>query len=160
MVDKICELPEKTKFQLLAPIARGRKGEYVKELDRIRKAGFVRVRVDGILYDLSEQIKLEKNKKHNIEVVVDRLVMKEGIRSRLSDSVETATKLSNGLLIVDITDAEEKLYSLNYACPEHGISFDEMNPRIFSFNNPFGACKKCSGLGVFMEVSPSLVIPD
>ncbi len=160
VVDKISGLPERTKFQLLAPIVRGRKGEYVKELDRIRKAGFVRVRIDGSIYDLSEQIKLDKNKKHNIEVVVDRLVMKDGIRSRLSDSVETATKLSNGLLIVDVTDGEEKLYSLNYACPEHGISFDEMNPRIFSFNSPFGACKKCSGLGMFMEVSPSLVIPD
>ena len=109
VVDKICELPERTKFQLLAPIVRGRKGEYVKELDRIRKAGFVRVRIDGSIYDLSEQIKLDKNKKHNIEVVVDRLVMKDGIRSRLSDSVETATKLSNGLLIVDVTDGEEKL---------------------------------------------------
>ncbi|MBQ8029071.1 MAG: excinuclease ABC subunit UvrA [Clostridia bacterium] len=160
IVDQICEYPERTKLQILSPIIRGKKGQYVKELEQIRKSGFVRVRIDGITYDLSEKIELEKNKKHNIEVVVDRLVLKDGIRPRLSDSVETATKLANGLLIVDFIDVEEKLYSLNYACPEHGISFDEMNPRIFSFNNPFGACKKCSGLGVFMEISEKLVIPD
>ncbi len=160
IVEKIFTLPEKTKFQLLAPIARGKKGEFVKELDQIRKQGFVRVRADGILYDLSETITLDKNKKHNIEVIVDRLVMKEDIRSRLADSVETATKLSGGLLIVALTDGTEKLYSLNYACPEHGTSFEELNPRMFSFNNPFGACKKCGGLGVKMEISPKLVIPD
>lgn len=160
IVDKICELPERTKFQILSPIVRGRKGEYVKELEQIRKQGFVRVRVDGSIYDLSENITMSKNKKHNIEVVVDRLVMKEDIRSRLADSVETATKLSGGLLIVDFTDGNEKLYSLNYACPEHGVSFDELNPRMFSFNNPFGACKKCGGLGVNMEISEKLVIPD
>ncbi len=160
IVEQICALPERTKFQVLAPIVRGRKGEYVKELEQIRKSGFVRVRIDSITYDLSEQIKIEKNKKHNIEVVVDRLMMKEGIESRLTDSVETATKLSGGLLIIDLGDGNEQLYSLNYACPEHGISFDELTPRMFSFNNPFGACKKCSGLGVFMEVSPKLVIPD
>lgn len=160
IVDQICELPERTKFQLLSPIARGKKGQFVKEIEQIRKSGFVRVRIDGEVYDLSEPISLEKNRKHNIEVIVDRLIMKEDIRSRLADSVETATKLSNGLLIVDFMDGNEKLYSLNYACPEHGISFDEMNPRIFSFNNPFGACKKCGGLGVFMEISDKLVIPD
>lgn len=160
IVEQICKLPERTKFQLLAPIARGKKGEFVKELEQIRKSGFVRVRIDSITYDLSEQIKLEKNKKHNIEVIVDRLVMKEGIESRLADSVETATKLSGGLLILDFTDGNEQLYSLNYACPEHGISFDELTPRMFSFNNPFGACKKCSGLGVFMEISEKLVVPD
>ena len=160
IVDQIYKLPERTKFQLLAPIARGKKGEFVKELEQIRKSGFVRVRIDSITYDLSEQIKLEKNKKHNIEVIVDRLVMKEGIESRLADSVETATKLSGGLLILDFTDGNEQLYSLNYACPEHGISFDELTPRMFSFNNPFGACKKCSGLGVFMEISEKLVVPD
>lgn len=160
IVDQICEIPERTKFQLLSPIVRGRKGEYVKELEQIRKQGFVRVRVDGNIYDLSEEIPMNKNKKHNIEVVVDRLVMKEDIRSRLADSVETATKLSGGLLIVDFTDGNEKMYSLNYACPEHGVSFDELNPRMFSFNNPFGACKKCGGLGVNMEISPKLVIPD
>ncbi|MCM1363566.1 MAG: excinuclease ABC subunit UvrA [Faecalibacterium sp.] len=160
IVEQICKLPERTKFQLLSPIAKGKKGEFVKELEQIRKSGFVRVRIDGITYDLSEQIKLEKNKKHNIEVIVDRLVMKEGIESRLADSVETATKLSGGLLIVDFTDGNEQLYSLNYACPEHGISFDELTPRMFSFNNPFGACKKCSGLGVFMEISEKLVVPN
>lgn len=160
IVDQICELPERTKFQLLSPIARGKKGQFVKEIEQIRKSGFVRVRIDGEVYDLSEPIILEKNRKHNVEVIVDRLIMKDDIRSRLADSVETATKLSNGLLIVDFMDGNEKLYSLNYACPEHGISFDEMNPRIFSFNNPFGACKKCGGLGVFMEISDKLVIPD
>ena len=160
IVDKIMKLPERTKFQLLSPIVRGRKGEYVKELEQIRKSGFVRVRVDGLIYDLSENIQLDKNKKHNIEVIVDRLVMKEGIESRLADSVETATKLSDGLLIVSISDDDERLYSLNYACPDHGISFDELAPRMFSFNNPFGACKKCDGLGVSMEVSPDLVITN
>lgn len=160
IVDKICQLPEKTRFQIMSPIVRGRKGEYTKELDQIRKSGFVRVRVDGIIYDLSEKITLNKNKKHNIDVVIDRLIMKEDIRSRLTDSVETATKLSGGLLTVSLSDDEEILYSLNYACPEHGISFDELTPRMFSFNNPFGACKKCGGLGVFMEISPDLVISD
>ena len=160
IVDQIFRMQEGTRFQILSPIVRGRKGEYTKELDQVRKSGFVRVRVDAIIYDLSEQIKLEKNKKHNIEVVVDRLILKEGIRSRLADSVETATKLSGGLLIVDFGDKGEQLYSLNYACPEHGVSFDELAPRMFSFNNPFGACKKCGGLGVFMELSPKLVIPD
>ena len=160
VVEQILSLPEGTKIQLLAPIVRGRKGEYVKELESIRNSGFVRVRIDSIIYDLSEQIKLDKNKKHNIEVVVDRLVVKENIKSRLADSVETATKLSEGLLIVDIPDGEELTFSLNYACPEHGVSLGEITPRMFSFNSPFGSCKKCSGLGVFMEISPSLIIPD
>ncbi|MDD6276534.1 MAG: excinuclease ABC subunit UvrA, partial [Clostridia bacterium] len=160
IVDKIMELADGTKIQLLAPIVSGRKGEYVKELENIRKSGFVRVRIDGIIYDLSEEIKLEKNKKHNIEVVVDRLVMKPEIRSRLSDSVETAVNLSNGLLCVDVVGGEEMLFSQNYACPEHGVSVEELSPRMFSFNNPFGACPKCSGLGVFMKVSEDLVVPD
>ncbi|MBQ4364818.1 MAG: excinuclease ABC subunit UvrA, partial [Clostridia bacterium] len=160
IVDRIFEKEAGTRFQLLSPVARGRKGEFQKELEQIRKAGFVRVRIDGILYDLSEQIRLDKNKKHNVEVVVDRLVLKDGIRARLTDSAETATKLSGGLLLVDFTDGEEQLFSLNYACPEHGVSFDELAPRMFSFNNPFGACKKCGGLGVFMELSPKLAIPD
>ena len=160
IVDQISQKEEGTRFQILSPIVRGRKGEYAKELEQIRKAGFVRVRIDGILYDLSEQIKLDKNKKHHIEVIVDRLVLKDGIRSRLADSVETATKLSGGLMIVDFVGEGEQLFSLNYACPEHGISIDELAPRMFSFNNPFGACKKCGGLGVFMELSPKLVIPD
>lgn len=160
IVDRIMSFEEGTKFQLLAPIARGKKGEFVKDLEQVRKGGFVRVRIDGIIYDLSESIKLEKNKKHNIEVVVDRLVMKETIRSRLADSVETATALSGGLLLVERIGVDEQLFSLNYACPEHGVSFDELTPRMFSFNNPFGACKKCSGLGVFMKISEKNVIPD
>lgn len=160
VVDKVMELPEGSKIQILSPIVRGRKGEYVKELENIRKSGFVRVRIDSIIYDLSEKIKLEKNKKHNIEVVVDRLVIKNGIKSRLSDSIETATKLSDGLLIVDVIGESELTFSLNYACPDHGVSFGEITPRMFSFNSPFGSCKKCSGLGVFMEISPSMIIPD
>ena len=160
IVDRIMDFDDGTKFQLLAPIARGKKGEFVKELEQVRKSGFVRVRIDGIIYDLSESIKPEKNKKHNIEVVVDRLVMKESIRSRLADSVETATSLSGGLLLVERIGIDEQLFSLNYACPEHGVSFDELTPRMFSFNNPFGACKKCSGLGVFMKISEKNVIPD
>ena len=157
IVDSIFELPEKTKFILLAPIARGKKGEFVKELDSVRRSGFVRVRADGITYDLSEEIKLEKNKKHNIEVEVDRLMTGEKYRSRLAGSIETATKLSGGVLIVDVIGGEQKLYSLNYACPEHGGGFEELNPRMFSFNNPYGACRTCSGLGVYKEFSPELV---
>lgn len=160
IVDSIMELETGTKIQVLSPIVSGRKGEYVKELDNICKSGFVRVRIDGITYDLSEQIKLEKNKKHNIEVIVDRLVIKDEIRSRLSDSVETAAGLSKGLIIIDIIGGEELMFSQNYACPEHGVSVEELNPRMFSFNNPFGACPKCSGLGIFMKVSEKLVVPD
>ena len=154
------ELETGTKIQVMSPIVSGRKGEYVKELDNVRRSGFVRVRIDGITYDLSEQIKLEKNKKHNIEVIVDRLVINDEIRSRLSDSVETAASLSKGLIIIDVIGGEELMFSQNYACPEHGVSVEELNPRMFSFNNPFGACPKCSGLGVFMKVSEKLVVPD
>lgn len=160
IVDKLLELEEGTKIQILAPIVRGRKGEYVKELEAARKSGFVRVRIDSIVYDLSEKITIDKNKKHNIEIVVDRLVIKESIRSRLSDSIETATKLADGLLVADIIGKEEIMFSMNYACPDHGVSFGEITPRMFSFNSPFGSCKKCSGLGVFMEISPHIVIPD
>ena len=160
IVDKILLYPEKTKIQIMAPIVRGRKGEYVKELDDARKSGFVRVRVDGSIYDLSEEIKMDKNKKHNIEVVVDRLVVSESIRSRLTDSIETATRLSKGTVICDVIDGEEELFSLDYACPEHGVSIEEMSPRMFSFNNPFGACKRCTGLGTFMEIDESLIIPN
>ena len=160
IVDSIMELETGTKIQVLSPIVSGRKGEYVKELDGVRKSGFVRVRIDGITYDLSEQIKLEKNKKHNIEVIVDRLVIKDEIRGRLSDSVETAANLSKGLIIIDVIGGEELMFSQNYACPEHGVSVEELNPRMFSFNNPFGACPKCSGLGIFMKVSEKLVVPD
>ena len=160
IVDKIMHLPERTKIQILSPIARGKKGEFVKEINDIRKQGFVRCRIDGEVVELEDDIKLSKTKKHNIEVIVDRLVIKDSIQSRLSDSVETATKISNGLLLVDIVGEKEELFSLNYACPEHGVSIDEMSPRMFSFNNPFGACKKCDGLGTFKEIDPELIIPD
>ncbi|WP_294835493.1 excinuclease ABC subunit UvrA [Eubacterium sp.] len=160
IVDKLMEFSERTKIQVLAPIARGKKGEFVKEINDIRKQGFVRCRIDGEIVDLQDEIKLSKTKKHNIEVVVDRIVIKDGIQSRLTDSVETATKIGNGLLIVDINGENEELFSLNYACPEHGVSIEEMSPRMFSFNNPFGACKKCDGLGTFKEIDPDLIIPD
>ncbi|MDE6125119.1 MAG: excinuclease ABC subunit UvrA [Eubacterium sp.] len=160
IVDKILSYPEKTKIQIMAPIVRGRKGEYVKELDDARKSGFVRVCVDGSIYDLSEEIKMDKNKKHNIEVIIDRLVVSESIRSRLTDSIETATRLSKGTVICDVIDGEEELFSLDYACPEHGVSIEEMSPRMFSFNNPFGACKRCAGLGTFMEIDEALIIPN
>ena len=160
IVDKIMELKDGTRIQIMAPIVVGRKGEYAKELEGAKKSGFVRVRIDGITYDLSEKIKIEKNKKHNIEVIVDRIVIKDDIKSRLTDSVETATNLSNGLLIVDVIGGEELLFSQNYACPEHGVSIEELSPRMFSFNNPFGACPKCLGLGISMKVSEDLVVPD
>ncbi len=160
IVKRVLTLPEGTRIQVMAPIARGKKGEYVKELDSIRKSGFARVRIEGITYDLSEEIRLDKNIKHNIEVIVDRLVIKDGIRSRLADSIETATKLTDGLLLIDVIDGEEQLYSLNYACPEHGVSIEELEPRSFSFNNPFGACPKCSGLSVFMRVDPKMVVDE
>ena len=160
IVDRVMELPERSKIQILAPVVRGRKGEHVKEFDAARRAGYVRVRVDGLIYDLSESIKLEKNKKHTIEIVVDRLVMKEEIRSRLADSIETASSLSGGLILVSVQDGEELTFSQNYACPEHGISVEELTPRMFSFNNPFGACPKCMGLGVFMKIDPDRILPD
>lgn len=160
IVDKVMSLEQNTKIQILAPIVKARKGEHIKELDSARKSGFVRVRIDGIIYDLSEDIKIEKNKKHSIEIVVDRLIIKDSIKSRLSDSIEIALGLSNGLIIVNILDVEDILFSQNYACPEHGISIDELTPRMFSFNNPFGACKKCTGLGVFMKVDPELILPN
>ena len=160
IVDKVMELPERTKFQILSPIVRGRKGEYRKELEDLVKQGYARVRVDGIIYDLSEQIKLEKNKKHNIEVVVDRLVMKEDIKSRLSDSIEVAGNLSGGLIIIDVIGGEELSFSQNYACPEHGVSIEELVPRMFSFNNPFGACPTCTGLGVFRRIDIDLILPN
>lgn len=156
----VLSLDEGTRIQLMAPIARGKKGEFVKELESVRKSGFARIRIDSITYDLSEEIKLEKNIKHNIEVIVDRLVIKDGIRSRLADSIETAVGLTDGLLLVDVIGGEEKLYSLNYACPEHGVNIEELEPRSFSFNNPFGACPKCLGLATFMKVDPDLLVPD
>ena len=160
IVDQVMALPEGSKIMVLAPVIRGRKGEHVKEFEAARKSGYVRVRVDGLVYDLSEAIKLEKNKKHTIEIVVDRLVTKPEIRSRLSDSIETASSLTGGLTIINVVDGKDITFSQNYACPEHGISIDELTPRMFSFNNPFGACKKCTGLGVFMKVDPDLVIPN
>lgn len=160
MVDTIMALPLGTKLQLLAPIVRGRKGQYVKELENARKSGFVRVRIDDIMYDLSEDIKLEKNKKHNIEIVVDRIVVKEGIESRITDSLETVFSLTDGLAIVDVIGGEPILFSQNYACPEHNISIGELEPVMFSFNNPMGACPKCTGLGVFRKIDPDLIVPN
>ncbi len=159
IVDRILSLKEGSRLQILAPIARRRKGEFKKELEAAAKSGFVRVRVDGEFFELSEEISLDKNKKHNIEIVVDRLIIKDGIASRLTDSVETALKESGGLVIA-LTDDEEMLFSQHYSCPEHDISIPELSPRMFSFNNPMGACEKCTGLGNFLEVSPDLVIPD
>ena len=160
IADSILSMDEGTKIQVLAPMIRGKKGEHKGVFDSARKSGFARVRADGILYDLSEDIVLEKNKKHSIEIVVDRLVIKESIRSRLTDSLETASKLADGLVMISVVDGEDILYSQNYACPEHGISVNELAPRMFSFNNPFGACPKCTGLGVFLRVDPALIIPD
>ena len=159
-VDKILELDEGTKFQVLAPIAKGKKGEFQKELEGASKSGYSRVRIDGIVYDLSEKIKLEKNIKHNIEIIVDRLVMKEGITSRLTDSLESAFSLTEGTVVIDVIGGEEILFSQNFACPEHGSCMDELEPRMFSFNNPFGACPTCSGLSVFMRVSEDLLVPN
>ena len=153
-------LEPRTKIQLLAPIVRGRKGEHIKELESAKKSGYVRVRVDGIMYDLSEKISLEKNRKHNIEIVVDRLVIKDGIETRLSDSLETTASLSGGIIIADIVEGEEMMFSLNYACPEHNVSVEELTPRMFSFNNPFGACEECTGLGVYKKINPDLIVPD
>ena len=160
MVDKIMELPEGTRIQVLAPIVRGRKGEHVKVLERAKRSGYVRVRIDGNLYDLSDEIKLEKNIKHNIEIVVDRLVVKEGIAKRLTDSVENALDLSEGLLFIDVVKGEEMTFSQSFSCPDCGISIDEIEPRSFSFNNPFGACPDCLGLGYKMEFDEDLMIPD
>ena len=160
IVDKVMAIEENTKIQVLSPIVKNRKGEHIKELESARKNGYVRVRIDGIIYDLSEEIKLEKNKKHSIDIIVDRLVIKESIKSRLSDSIETASKLSDGLIIINILNGNDILFSQNYACPDHGVSIDELTPRMFSFNNPFGACKKCTGLGVFMKVDPNLILPN
>ncbi len=160
IVDRVLALPERTKIQVLAPVVRGRKGEHVKEFEAARKSGFVRARVDGLVYDLNEKISLEKNKKHTIEIIVDRLVIKADIRSRLADSIETASGLTGGIVIINVIDGEDITFSQNYACPEHGVSVEELTPRMFSFNNPFGACKKCTGLGVFMKIDPELILPD
>jgi len=160
IVDRILTFEEGTKIQVLAPVIRERKGEHVKEFEAARRGGFVRVRVDGNIYDLSETIQLEKNKKHTIEIVVDRLVINPTIHSRLSDSIETASALSGGITVISVSGGEDITFSQNYACPEHGISVEELTPRMFSFNNPFGACPKCTGLGVFMKIDPDLIVPD
>jgi len=160
ITDKVLEYEEKTKIQVLAPMERGAKGTHKKLLDNIKKEGYVRVRVDGELYDLDEEITLDKNKKHNIEVVIDRLIIKEGIQKRLVDSVETALGLTKGLVLIDVMGKEEYLMSTNFACADCGIGFGEIEPRMFSFNNPFGMCKTCNGLGVKKEIDPELVIPD
>lgn len=160
IVDKVLELPEGSRILIMSPVIRAKKGEHQKVFENARKKGFARVRVDGNVYDLSEEIKLEKNKKHDIDIVVDRLVIKEGIATRLTDSVETALKLSEGLLTVSVIDGEEMTFSENYACPEHNISVPELAPRMFSFNSPFGACPTCTGLGIFMKINPLLLVPD
>lgn len=160
MVDTINELPQGTKIQVLAPVIKGQKGTHIKEIDAAKRQGFVRIRVDGNIYDLEEDIILDKNKKHNIEIVVDRLVIAPDINSRITSSIETALSLANGTLLIDVAEGEEILFSQNLACPEHGVSLDELAPRMFSFNNPFGACEKCTGLGIFMRIDPDLVIPN
>ena len=160
MVDQIMELPERTRIQLLAPMVRGRKGRHEKVLEQAKKSGYVRVRIDGNLHELTEEIQLEKNIKHNIEIVVDRLVVKEGIEKRLADSIETVMKLSGGLMILDISGGEPMNFSQSFSCPDCGISIEEVEPRSFSFNNPFGACPECFGLGYKMEFDEDLMIPD
>lgn len=160
MVDKVKELPEGTRIQILAPVVRGRKGEYSKLLADIKKSGYVRVKIDGIMYDVNEEIKLDKNKKHTIEVVVDRIIMKPGIDMRLTDSIETALKLADGLVTIDVIDGESFTLSEKYACPVCNVSIEELSPRMFSFNSPYGACPVCMGLGEFMKVDPELLIQD
>lgn len=160
IVDKVMNLEEGSRFMIMAPIVRARKGEHLKELDSARRSGFARVRVDGSIYDLSEEIKLDKNKKHTIEVIVDRLVMKDGVKTRLADSIETASSLADGLVVVSVVNGTEMLFSQNFACPDHNISIEELEPHMFSFNNPSGACPKCTGLGTFMKVDPNLIVPN
>ncbi len=160
MVDQLMELPERTRIQLLAPVVRGRKGEHAKLFDQAKRSGYVRVRVDGSQYELSEEIKLDKNKKHDIEIIVDRLLIREGIEKRLTDSLENVLQLADGLALVDVVDGEPIRFSQSFACPDCGISVEEIEPRSFSFNNPFGACPECTGLGYKMEFDMDLIIPD
>ncbi len=160
MVDRIIEYPERTKMQILAPIVSGRKGAHVKTLEDIKKQGYVRVRIDGEMYDLGDEIELDKNKKHSIEVVIDRVVIKEGISSRIADSLESALKLGSGRVFIDVIGEEELLFSENHSCPHCGFSIGELEPRMFSFNSPFGACPECDGLGSKLEVDVDLVIPN
>ena len=161
IIDQVTALPEGTRAQILAPVIRGRKGEHAKIFEDARRGGYVRARVDGNLYDLSESIPLDKNKKHNIEIVVDRLVIKPDIRRRLTDAVETASGLSGGLVVVDLPgEGRELTFSQNYACEDCGISIEELSPRAFSFNNPYGACPTCTGLGTQLRVDPELIMPN
>ncbi len=160
IIDKVMTMPEKTKIQILAPVIRGRKGEHTKLLENAKKNGFVRVRIDGEVMDINEDIRMDKNKKHSIEIVIDRLVIKEGMESRLSDSVETALKLAEGLVLIDVINGEELMFSEHFACPDCDINIGDIAPRMFSFNNPFGKCPHCDGLGTLMEISPDLVMPD
>ena len=161
IIDQIMALPEGTRIQVLAPVVRGRKGEHAKVLDDARRSGYVRVRADGNLYDLSEDIPLEKNKKHNIEIVVDRLIVRPDGAQRLTDSVETASHLSGGIVLVNLVrEGQDLTFSQNYACDDCGISIEELTPRMFSFNNPFGACPTCTGLGSQLKVDPELIVPD
>ena len=162
IIDQVLKLPEATRIQVLAPVVRGKKGEYQKIFEDSRKSGYVRVRVDGSLYELTEEIKLDKNKKHNIEVVVDRLVIREDVARRLTDSVETASQLAGGLVVINVLGDEERdiMFSQNYACEDCGVSIEELAPRMFSFNNPFGACPDCTGLGSQLKVDPDLIIPN
>jgi len=161
IIDNILQLEEGTKIQVLAPVVRGRKGEFVKQLEEYQKDGFVRARIDGQIYEIGEdEINIDKKKKHNVDLIVDRLVIKDGIRSRLTESVEIAMKHANNLVTIDVVGGEEKIYSQNYACVDCGISFEELTPRMFSFNNPFGACPECTGIGYLMRIDEDLIIPD
>ncbi|WVE36732.1 excinuclease ABC subunit UvrA, partial [Priestia megaterium] len=160
MVDRILEYPERTKLQVLAPVVSGRKGTHVKVLEDIKKEGYVRIRVDGEMREITEEIELEKNKKHSIEVVIDRVVVKEGVAARLSDSLESALRLGDGKVIIDVIGEEELLFSEHHACPKCGFSIGELEPRMFSFNSPYGACPTCDGLGTKLEVDKDLVIPN
>lgn len=160
IVDKVMCLEEGSRFMVMAPVVRARKGEHQKELDSARRSGFARVRIDGSIYDLSEEIKLDKNKKHTIEIIVDRLVMKDGVKTRLSDSIETSAALAEGLTVISVNDGKEMLFSQNFACPDHNVSIEELEPHMFSFNNPSGACPKCTGLGTFMKVDTNLIVPN
>ena len=160
IVDKIFNFKENSKIQILSPVVIGKKGEHTKELEAAKKEGFVRVRIDGTIRDLSENIKLSKNQKHTIEIIVDRIVLKKDSRSRISDAVEIATNFSNGLVTVNLDMEKDIVFSKNHACPEHNISIEKLEPRTFSFNSPFGACEKCTGLGVFLKIDPKRIIPD
>ena len=160
IADKVMALPENSKILINAPVVRGKKGEYSKNFESYKKSGYARVEVDGVVYDLGEDIKLDKNKKHEISVVVDRLVVKEGIEKRLSDSLETAIKLADGLVIIKVVGGDSYLYSTKYSCPDCGVSIEEIEPRLFSFNNPYGACPECAGLGFKNEIDERLVVKD